>query len=136
MENCLPKDNASELQLNIRTVERILKTYREAWQMSAKKNSVRPPMSTEKSRSTLRSLAVVCPQMTSKQRKQTGVMATNTLILKLEENYANICNYSSNKSNVFNMTLIQKTKTRQELSTRVYSRSANATINKNNLETT
>ena len=28
MENCLPKDIASEQQLNIRTVQRILKAYR------------------------------------------------------------------------------------------------------------
>ena len=67
LENCLPKDIASELQLKIPTVQRILEAYREAGQISAKKNSGRPPKSRGKSRSTLRRLAVMCPKLISKQ---------------------------------------------------------------------
>ena len=69
LENCLPKYIASELQLNIRTVQRILNAYREAGQMSPKKNSVCSPELTEKSMSTSQGLAVMCPKMTSKQLK-------------------------------------------------------------------
>ena len=67
------KDNlsASEIArlilLSPRTVYRILKTYREEGWISCKKQSGRPPKSTEKSRSILRRLAVMCPKMTSKQ---------------------------------------------------------------------
>ena len=67
----MPKDIASELKLNIRTVQRILKAYREAGQISANKNSGRPPRSTKKSSSTLQRLVypVMCPKTTSKQLK-------------------------------------------------------------------
>ena len=54
--------------VNIRTVHRILKADRQSGQVSAKKNSGRPPKATEKSKSTSRGLADMCP-ITSKQLK-------------------------------------------------------------------
>ena len=47
-ENYLPKDIASELQLNIQTVQRMIKATRESRQISVKKNSGRFPKSTKK----------------------------------------------------------------------------------------